>query len=164
MPAGEFHIYGEGPSREDLVAQVRALGLESRILIKDRVPFDQVAALMANADVGVVPKRAEGFGGEAFSTKILEFMACGVPVIVSRTRIDSYYFDESVVHFFTSGDEHELANALIRAHERRGTLDAWITAGRECAKRYSWESRSIDYQAILDSLVADAHRRRAVAF
>ncbi len=38
---------------------------------------------MWRADLGVVPKRAEGFGNEAFSTKILEFMACGVPVLVS---------------------------------------------------------------------------------
>jgi glycosyltransferase involved in cell wall biosynthesis len=43
---------------------------------------------MENADLGVVPKRNDPFGDEAFSTKILEFMAMGVPVIVSETRID----------------------------------------------------------------------------
>ncbi len=47
---------------------------------------------MSKADLGIVPKRAAGFGDEAFSTKILEFMALGVPVIASETQIDRYYF------------------------------------------------------------------------
>jgi len=68
---------------------------------------------MASADIGVVPKRADSFGDQAFSTKIFEFMALGVPVIVSRTQIDSFYFDDSVVKFFDSKDEESLAEAML---------------------------------------------------
>jgi phosphoribosylanthranilate isomerase len=31
-------------------------------------------AIVANADLGIVPKRADSFGNEAYSTKIMEFM------------------------------------------------------------------------------------------
>jgi len=43
-----------------------------------------------NADLGIVPKRKDNFGNEAFSTKILEFMAMSVPVIVSDTMVDKF--------------------------------------------------------------------------
>ena len=83
--------------------------------------------LMANADLGVVPKRADGFGNEAHSTEIMEFMSQGVPVIASRTKIDTYHFDDSVVRFFLSGDVRGLADAmveLIRSKDLRDSLSA----------------------------------------
>src|SRR4030095_13319139 len=110
-PTAQLHIYGEGPARNELVSLTRDLGLESRVKIMDRVPFDQVGGLMAAADLGVVPKRAEGFGDEAFSTKILEFMACGVPVVVSSTVVDRRYFDDTLVRFVEPGSDAALSAA-----------------------------------------------------
>ncbi|HEY4281634.1 MAG TPA: glycosyltransferase, partial [Chthoniobacterales bacterium] len=80
------------------------------------------AGVIESADLGIVPKRNDSFGNEAFSTKILEFMATGVPVIVSDTLIDKYYFDDSIVCFFQAGNEQDLARCmlqLIRDPERR---------------------------------------------
>ena len=74
--------------------------------------MDQVPKVMANADIGIVPKRNDFFGGMAFSTKILEFMSMGIPVIVSKTMIDTYYFDDSLVTFFNPDSVGDLANAM----------------------------------------------------
>ena len=66
----------------------RELRLQDRVFIKSFISTRQIASVIENADLGIVPKRKEGFGDEAFSTKIMEFMAMGVPVIVSDTRVD----------------------------------------------------------------------------
>lgn len=162
LPGAEFHIYGEGPARPEIERLVSELRLTGRIKVMDRVSISDVAALMASADLGVVPKRAEGFGNEAFSTKILEFMACGVPVIVSRTRIDAHYFDDTVVRFFTSGEEADLAAALTWAYDRRSAHGEWIRAARDFAIRNSWQERVIDYYAVVESLLNRAPRPQAV--
>ena len=107
---------------------------------------------MAGAHVGVVPKRADGFGNEAFSTKILEFMACGVPVIVSRTAVDAHYFDDSVVRFFEPGSDASLADAFLEVYRGRASHGAWIRRARTYAERYSWQARAEDYERIIDSL------------
>ena len=72
----------------------------SQMCLCNMIPLEEIAKIMAQADLGVVPKRSEGFGNEAFSTKTLEFMALGVPVLASGTKIDHYYFNDSVVEFF----------------------------------------------------------------
>jgi glycosyltransferase involved in cell wall biosynthesis len=163
MPNAEFHIYGEGPARPSLERLTRELGLGNRIKLRDRVPLSEISQLMALADVGVVPKRAEGFGNEAFSTKVLEFMACGVPVVVSRTQVDAHYFDDKLVRFFESGQDADLGAALLWIYEHRSEHEAWIRHAREFAVRYGWQTRAVDYYALIESLLRTSSRLQPVA-
>jgi glycosyltransferase involved in cell wall biosynthesis len=156
MPEAEFQIFGEGPAHSNLVRLTRDLGLADRVHIFARVSLEQIASIMASADVGVVPKRADGFGNEAFSTKILEFMACGVPVIVSRTRIDEHYFDEKLVRFFVPGDEVDLANVLLEVYERRLLHADWIRTARDFAVRNSWQEKVSSYRGLIEGLISPA--------
>src|SRR5205807_8433967 len=113
LPHCEFHIYGDGSAKESLVRLAADLGLDGSVQFFKPRSVREIAAIMAEADLGVVPKRADSFGNEAYSTKIMEFMAVGVPVVVSATKIDRYYFDDSVVKFFESGNSDALAKALV---------------------------------------------------
>ena len=117
------------------------------------MPINEIAEVMANADLGIVPKKNDPFGGEAFSTKILEFMSLGIPVIVSRTKIDRYYFNDSVVKFFNPNDVNDLAQSiltLIKDKKQRDTL-------RENAlcfvKDYMWSKKKNEYFDLVDSLI-----------
>jgi glycosyltransferase involved in cell wall biosynthesis len=153
LPNAEFHIYGDGNSRDSLVSLAAELGLNGHVRFCEPVNRRQIAAVMADADLGVVPKRANSFGNEAYSTKIMEFMSVGVPVIAADTKIDRYYFDDSIVRFFESGNPDSLARemvALLRDPELRRQI-----AGRasEYAARYCWDSRKTDYLSLVDQLV-----------
>ena len=86
LPNAEFHIYGDGNARESLVRLATELQLNGSVRFFEPRSVREIAAIMADADLGVVPKRADSFGNEAYSTKIMEFMAVGVPVVVSSTK------------------------------------------------------------------------------
>jgi glycosyltransferase involved in cell wall biosynthesis len=161
MPNAEFHIYGEGPAKLSLMALIDEFGLAERVKIMDRLPLDEVAKKIAAASVGVVPKRAEGFGNEAFSTKILEFMASGVPVIASRTRVDEHYFNPTLVRFFASGDERDLAAAMLDTFQNRAQARERAEAGLRFAIRNSWQERAGDYRQLIASLRAPSWSRQA---
>jgi glycosyltransferase involved in cell wall biosynthesis len=152
IPQAEFHIYGDGDAKGDLVNLSRELGLTDAVHFFNPVSTRTIAELMATADLGVVPKRADSFGNEAYSTKIMEFMSVGVPVIIAETKIDRVYFDDSVVRFFPSGDAAALAremHALLSNPQLRQELSA---AARDYASRNSWENRKQDYFALVDGL------------
>ena len=154
VPAAEFHIYGEGSAKESLVTLTKDLGLNERVRFLQQRTAKEIATIMANANVGVVPKRADSFGDEAYSTKIMEFMAVGVPVIVSSTKVDRYYFNDSIVRFFEPGNPDALARELLtvlRNDElRRGmTARAFKYAATHC-----WENRKDDYLRLVDSMCA----------
>lgn len=163
MPNSEFHVYGEGPSRPLLTKLVHDLGVEDRVRIMNRVSLVQMAGIIASADVGVVPKRADGFGNEAFSTKILEFMASGVPVIVSRTCVDEHHFDSTLVRFVVSGDEGDLASALLDTFQNRAAARNRAEIAQKFAIRNSWQQRGGEYRTLVESLVATGWSRHTAA-
>ena len=154
-PEACFHIYGEGPCHAQLVQLIEKLGLRNRVFLKTFMSARKIAAIMEEADVGIVPKRKDGFGNEAFSTKIMEFMAMRVPVIVADTQVDQYYFDASVVKFFRGGDEQDLARSmllLIKNPEVRTTL---ANEAFKLVEWNNWDTMKKDYLALVDSLVGE---------
>ena len=154
LPTAQLHIYGDGNMKPSLVALATDLGLNGQVQFHDAVPVHTVAALMSDADLGVVPKRADSFGNEAYSTKIMEFLSLGVPVVVSNTKIDRFYFDDSVVKFFESGNETALAEAILVALQDQALRSILIRNGFSYVSQNSWETRKHDYLKLVDDLCA----------
>lgn len=151
-PMADFHIYGDGPSKPELLALIEKLQLEDRVVVHDRRPVREISAILETAHLGIVPKRKDDFGNEAFSTKILEFMAMGVPVIVSDTNVDRYYFDDSVVRFFRGEDEEDLAHSmldLIQHPEKRKTL---VERAAHLVADNDWALEKEEYFRLVDAL------------
>lgn len=154
IPQLRFLLIGDGPERENLKRMIRDNKLENRVTLKGLIPLEQVAETMAGIDLGVVPKRSDTFGNEAFSTKIMEFMAMGVPVLAAKTRIDQYYFNSDLVEFFESGNARALAakiEFLVNRPERRAQLSA---ACSTFIAQNNWDVRKQEYLEIVDRLVA----------
>ena len=158
-PEAEFHIYGAGDQLPSLRALVEELGLEDRVFLKGTKQLHDIASVIENADLGVVPKRKNSFGNEAFSTKILEFMSLGVPVIVPDTAIDSYYFNDSVVKFFQANDEKSLADAILLMIKNPELRQKFSRDASEFVLKYSWDVNKTTYLNLVDSLVQSSNSR-----
>lgn len=77
MPA-TLVMVGDGPDRHDAEHEARELGVAADVRFLGRL--DTVAPLLAMADLFLLPSQSESFGLAA-----LEAMACGAPVLASRT-------------------------------------------------------------------------------
>jgi glycosyltransferase involved in cell wall biosynthesis len=154
IPNVEFHIYGDGIMKPELEQLVKDLGLERSVQFFSPLRLHEIADVMARADLGVVPKRANSFGDEAYSTKIMEFMSVGVPTVVSSTKIDRYYFDDSVVRFFESGNVDALAEAMYEILKNPQIRCDMVARALKYASLNSWENRRVDYLRLIDSLCA----------
>ena len=152
LPEADFHIYGDGNMKARLVEQAAELGLQERVRFFDPVPAQDIPGIMAEADLGVVPKRADSFGNEAYSTKIMEFMSLGVPVVASSTKIDRFYFNDSVVRFFESGNEDALADAMYDVLQDETKRREMIERASEYATLHSWDNHKREYLNLVDSI------------
>jgi glycosyltransferase involved in cell wall biosynthesis len=153
-PNLRFLIIGDGPDREKLRSMIRQGHLEDRVFLKGFIPLEEVAEVMAGIDLGVVPKRSASFGNEAFSTKIMEFMAMNVPVIASRTRIDEFYFDERMVQFFESDNAADLAAKILDLMQNSARRSALCGCSSEFIARNSWDVKKHEYLDLVDRLAA----------
>jgi glycosyltransferase involved in cell wall biosynthesis len=155
-PGLKFLIIGDGPERENLKTLIAERGLEDRVSLTGLIPLEKVAEVMATIDLGVVPKRKEGFGDIAFSTKIMEFMAMGVPVLASRTRIDEFYFGDGLVEFFESGNAAEMAEKILGLMaEPKRVAELRRNSGEFIAKN-DWAVKQEEYFALVDGVVSGA--------
>lgn len=149
----ELHIYGDGPEKHALERLVDELSLKEKVRFFPLVTIEKVARYMAEADLGIVPKRRDLFGDEAFSTKSLEFMALGVPVLMANTTIDRFYFNESLVAFFKAGDDVDLARSLLRLY-RNSTLRRKMSERCHAfIAENNWERKKYLYFGVLSRLV-----------
>jgi glycosyltransferase involved in cell wall biosynthesis len=154
LPNVEFHIYGDGNMKDNLIQLAKELKLSDAVRFFDPLPVRQIAEIMANADLGVVPKRADSFGNEAYSTKIMEFLSLGIPVVVSNTKIDRFYFNHSVVKFFESGNEQALAHAMLEVIGDARLRQSLVQAASRYVQSNSWDTRAPEYLGLVDTVAS----------
>ncbi|HEY5814599.1 MAG TPA: glycosyltransferase [Terrimicrobiaceae bacterium] len=161
LPSAEFHIYGEGPEKGRLIDLARSLELSDKVLFFRSLPVREIRSLMAKADLGVVPKRASSFGNEAYSTKIMEFMSLGVPLVVSKTRIDSFYFDDSVVRFCESENVEDFAQAIIELLTNNELRERLVANAQRYVVNNRWADKKQRYLDLVDRLISEVKGSRS---
>ena len=124
-------LVGDGPERERLERLAGELGVSDSVRFLGRRANEEMPALLADADVAVLPSLME-----ATSVAALEAMSCGVPVAASCVGGLPEIVDESVGTLFEPADPASLASALV-ALLQRADLDA---VGRQARQRVvqSW--------------------------
>lgn len=155
MPDAEFHIYGEGPAKQSLIRLADSLRVNDRVLFHGLLPTEQIVQVMADTDLAVEPKRAGShFGNEALSMKIFEFMAVGVPLVVSRTRIHQYYYSDTLVKYYDNDDEEELAANIVLLRNNLELRKHQVANALKYVDAHSWDVEKYQYLGIVDALIA----------
>lgn len=81
----ECVIVGEGPLRASLQAQISAAGLDGVVTMPGARPGEAVRALLAQAQVFVLPSRVTPAGDrDGIPVALMEAMAAGAPVVSTR--------------------------------------------------------------------------------
>ncbi len=137
-----FSIYGTGPDEAMLRSLARELGVETRVHFKGQIPYSELPAALAEADIFIRPSRSEGMGNS-----FIEAMAAKLPVIATQEGgIKDFLFDAkrnpdaATTGFAVSVNApEEIAAAVTHILEHPQEVEATVAnASRLVAERYQW--------------------------
>jgi glycosyltransferase involved in cell wall biosynthesis len=78
-------MVGSGPGRERVAALIRRLDLESVCTFVGSLPYGRMPAAYRSADLFALPSIATPEWQEQFGMSLLEAMACGTPIVTTRS-------------------------------------------------------------------------------
>lgn len=124
----QLTIIGSGEMEESLRKLADALGVQSRVEWKGRLPSNEVAAEISNSDVLVLPSREDGWGAV-----VNEALMLGVPVVCS-----SACGAQDLIRSEWRGSVFPTENAIALAHELRKWCDFVGRDGSHRSQIQSW--------------------------
>lgn len=135
---------GYQPALASLAARY---GLNERVIFTGPVHGADKAALIGGARALVLPSYSENFGNV-----VLEAMAAGRPVIVSREVGVADLVRESGAGLVSDGGPEDLGGAIGRLSSDVAAGDAMGGRGRAVAARYSWDSVAAQMETLYESV------------
>jgi glycosyltransferase involved in cell wall biosynthesis len=149
VPNLRLELYGDGDSVDRAVARAAAAGFEARFTHLAELSRADVLRRINGASVGVVPNLPTRLNRFALSTKLFEYVALGIPAVVSDLPTLRAHFSPAEVLFFRAGDEDELARAIIQVARDPAAARARAAAARRRYEEYRWERNAERFVSVL---------------
>ena len=153
IPSVMLTIIGDLRKNNNIKELIRKLDLTKYINIHSSVPHGSIPELLSNADIGIEPKKDGVYSGETLSVKAMEYMAMGIPVIVSRTKASCLYFNDSMVEYFEAENEVDLAKKIVKLYKSPQRRQELVIASNKYLEDYNWDKHGQKYHAIVRDIL-----------
>jgi len=149
-PAVRFLIVGDGELREQLTAHIARLDIGDVVRLIGARPPDEVPDWLASADVFVLPSHYEGM-----SLAVMEAMATGLPVIVTRVSGTAELVpDAEHGRVVDPGDAEGLADAVAAVAADPALRERMGERAAEHSRAFSWDACFTKTNALLRGVAA----------
>lgn len=153
IPNIHLTIHGKGEYLETLVQLKDQLDLDPYVVFSTQyMPIADLPKLIGKAHVGLVPYRQDIFTDGILPTKMMEYVAVGIPVVAARTAAISAYFDENMVRYFTPGDVNDLANSILSLYLNQDLIKQLPINADQFSQRYNWKQMAGFYVESVERL------------
>jgi glycosyltransferase involved in cell wall biosynthesis len=145
-------VYGDGPWRPQIEAAIERVEVDDLVTLHGRVPLDELPRLIADADLGIVPSIHEPYLEYSLSTKLLEYVAMGIPVIASDLATNRAHFTDDAILFVSGGDPVALAGAIRAVVADPAAAQARAAEAQRQGAAYGWDEQRRRYVALVGRL------------
>ena len=146
-------VYGDGPWRRPIEQAIAATGTAPRVTLHGRVPIDDLPAMLAGSDIGLVPSLPDPYLQYSLSTKLLEYAAMGVPAIASDLATFRHHFTDAALRFVPGGDPVALARAVTELVADPDRTEAMGIEAQRQAAAYDWEHQKARYLSVIGRML-----------
>jgi glycosyltransferase involved in cell wall biosynthesis len=134
-----YTLIGSGDSFEELQALTRELELTEVVEFTGRVPDAEVERILATSDVCVCPDPMNPLNDVSTMNKVLEYMACGRPIVAYDLREHRYSAAEGALYAEPNRPEELAARIaeLLDDPARRASMGTYNR--KRFLERMAWE-------------------------
>lgn len=119
-----LEVHGRGPWYDDVKSKAKELDVNDYCYFNGGFKPQDIGQHLATADIGLVLNHKDPLTDLLLPVKMLEYIACGIPVVCPKTEAVTKYFSDDSVYFFESDEEIALAiksivDDPVRANEKQ---------------------------------------------
>ncbi|MBV8052530.1 MAG: glycosyltransferase family 4 protein [Acidobacteriaceae bacterium] len=153
-PGIQFLFVGQGAEKQRIAELVRHKALNN-LLFVDQQPREKIPAYIAASDLCLVPLRNSGLFKTVLPTKLLEFMACGKPVIVGVDGLARDMVEDANAGIFVKPqDSSALAGAILHLSRHPELCSALGENGRKyILQKFTRRRTAETYLRVLEEVI-----------
>jgi glycosyltransferase involved in cell wall biosynthesis len=148
VPELRLRIAGTGTNLPRVQQMIVDLGLEDTVEYLGWLSLEDLVDELSAADVGVIAMKASPYSHVVHTNKMYEYILFDLPILASRLRSVSEYFDDSCIQYFTPGDPDSMAAGIVGLRNDAARRRALVRNARSLYDaQYDWD---IQKEILLD--------------
>lgn len=147
IPHGLVICGHQTPRGKHELDEIDRLGIRNRVCFPGWVFHNDLPALYNIADLFVLPSVYEGFG-----IPLIEAMACGCPVLTSRTASPPEVTNGAAI-LVNPYDVDDIASGMLRILTKPSLQKEMVNKGLQRAQEFSWDKCAMAVLEVLEAVV-----------
>jgi len=161
FPDLTVRIVGDGDLKPALLERAAKPDLAGHVWISpERVPVHRIPEVLGRVSMGVVANGTDGFSRLVFPTKLMEYLALGIPVVATRTDAIADYFKPGELPLVERPEPGAIAEAVRGLLRDPAGANESVRRARQFFTRHSWKLESAAYVALAERLADPKARGR----
>ncbi len=140
----------EGEYFESLKCKVQSAKLDDDITFLEPLPLEKIAEKLREADVGIVLAKNGVFTESIFPVKLLEFIQMKIPVIATKTKALSKFFDDRSLYFLPRNTSKDFSDAVTSLYKNPSLRKSLVKNASKYLEKHNWEKEKQKYYNVIN--------------
>src|SRR5690606_7830492 len=152
----QFRIIGEGDFSDEITNLIKENNLESVVCFDNNFyPFSEIGSYLKDYHLGVASLELTPHTDTALSTKMIEYIATGIPVLTIKNKAVSHYFGQSGCFFYDPDNIDTIVDVFNRLAEDSSLLLSKRNEVLDLRENFVWLNEKKKYLKLLNELAAE---------
>jgi len=139
IPDVKFVLLGDGPEMEKLQNIVKEKNLDNNVDFKGWINRNDIPKNISDAAIGIGPLKRTTVTENALPIKVLEYMACSLPIIAIEGTLPNDVLKNNTNGIFVK-DASELAEKIIFILKNSNEGEKMGKNSLQMVQKFSWEN------------------------
>ncbi|KKS74971.1 MAG: Glycosyltransferase [Candidatus Gottesmanbacteria bacterium GW2011_GWC2_42_8] len=147
-------IENEGSYYRHLLNRINKLKIYKYIIIKKPLSLEAISKEIHKADIGLTLVKKNLFTERILPLKLTEFLACGIPVVATKTKLLEKTFSDKMICFLEKNTSDEFYRKVLKLYRDKNLRNSLKRHTSLFFKKYNWPAEEKKYYGIINLLMS----------